>query len=97
MTPCGVCHAAFDMNAGGKRRVHQDDGRADRTIEIVIDMSSVVLRHCRSGEELLQKVVADRRIPGFELPAAGGSMSIERRGRTASNAQAEIVENPTLF
>ncbi len=62
MTPRGVCDSAFDMNAGGKRRVHENDGRADRVIEIVIDVGGIMLRYGRSGKEQTQNAVAEGRI-----------------------------------
>ena len=59
MTPCGVGHAAFDMNARREWRVHHHDGRLDGTVEIVVDMGGVVLCHRRPRKQLLQERVAN--------------------------------------
>ncbi len=59
VTPRGVGDDAVDMDAGRERRVHQDDSRTDRVVEIVVDMGRVVPRNRRLDEERLQKRAAD--------------------------------------
>ena len=62
MTPGGVGHAAFDMDTSRERRVHQYDARADRAIEMIVDMRGIVLRDHRTGKDLFQEGMARRRI-----------------------------------
>ena len=50
MTKRGVRHAAIDMGDGRKGRVHQDDARADVSVEIIIDLRRIEARDRNAGE-----------------------------------------------
>jgi hypothetical protein len=46
----GVRHAAIDMGDGRKRRVHQDDARADVGVEMIVDLRRIEARDRNAGE-----------------------------------------------
>ena len=71
----GVSHAAVDMRHRRKRRVHQDDARADAGVEMIVDLRRVEARDGQAGEK-----------PG-EKPGAGIGELVERERSAASSAR----------
>ena len=70
MAQSGVRDGAVDMRCDRERRVHQHHARPQRAIEIVVDVSGVMLRDRDTGEELVQQPGTGLRQLVQDQPAA---------------------------
>ena len=102
MAHASVGDAAFDMGAGREGRIHQDDGRAQRRREVVMDMGGVVLADGSVGEDpaqeggaMIGKLVEDQARAGEfgmdgEQAGAGGRFQHRVGGRQRRGAGGDM-------
>ena len=102
MAQGGVGDAALDMGAGREGRIHQDDGRAQRRREVVMDMGGVVLADGSVGEDpaqeggaMIGKLVEDQARAGElgmdgEQAGAGGRFQHRVGGRQRRGAGGDM-------
>ena len=55
MAESRIADAAFDMSGGGERRVHEDDGRVDGDVEMIVDVCCVVRCYRDVREQQLEQ------------------------------------------
>ena len=102
MAQGGVGDAALDMGTGREGRIHQDDGRAERHGEVVVDVSGIVLTDGSVGEDpaqeggaMIGKLVEDQARAGElgmdgEQAGAGGRFQHRVGGSQRSGAGGDM-------
>ena len=86
----GVRHAAIDMRDRRKRRVHQDDARADVGVEMIVDLRRIEARDGKAGKQPGEKPGAG--IGEFvEGERAAGELGEDRKKTRAGRGLQHIV------
>ena len=78
MAKRGVRHAAIDMRHRRKRRVHQDDARADICVEMIVDLRRIETRDRQAWKQLGEKPGAGIR-QLIEGERAAGELGEDRK------------------